>query len=194
VASEGGKVSESRWFRRRESHTREYAGTDDFLLFFRSEKAVLCRLALLLTADAELVEHCLVRALSECMSYTSVSKNWVPIWARRAVIRNAIRFIFDQGLFLVMVRGFKGAELTLSTQELHETLRDSVAITDLPDLERFAYVICVLENYSVHDCALLLGKPTREVHEAKLRASDQIARFDTIARQSTKISHGSILE
>lgn len=46
-------------------------------------------------------------------------------------------------------------------------------ILDLPEHDRFVFVMCVLEQYSIHDCALLLGKPPREIYEVWQRVSRQ---------------------
>ena len=67
-----------------------------------------------------------------------------------------------------------------------EELKESVAILTLPDLDRLAFVICVLERYSILDCALLLRKTPQEVHEAILRAADQ-----DVSVEERKIPHGT---
>ena len=38
------------------------------------------------------------------------------------------------------------------------------------DFERFVFTMSVLEHYSEHDCALLLGRSVPEVREARTRA------------------------
>jgi DNA-directed RNA polymerase specialized sigma24 family protein len=45
----------------------------------------------------------------------------------------------------------------------------------LNPLERFVFVISVLEGYTVPECAALLGASAREVEQARLRALEQIA-------------------
>jgi len=44
------------------------------------------------------------------------------------------------------------------------------ALTRLPPLERFVFVMSVLERYSDGECSLLLGCSTRNVAKARMRA------------------------
>jgi DNA-directed RNA polymerase specialized sigma24 family protein len=48
------------------------------------------------------------------------------------------------------------------------------AVLGLEDFERFVFVMSVLEHYSEHDCALLLGCSAREVREARGRALEEL--------------------
>lgn len=47
---------------------------------------------------------------------------------------------------------------------------ESDAVLALEDFERFVFVISVLEHYSVHECALLLGCSQQTVREGRTRA------------------------
>ena len=47
---------------------------------------------------------------------------------------------------------------------------ESDAVLALEDFERFVFVISVLEHYSVHECALLLGCSRQTVREGRTRA------------------------
>jgi DNA-directed RNA polymerase specialized sigma24 family protein len=49
----------------------------------------------------------------------------------------------------------------------------------LEDIERFAYVLAVLEGYPDQNCAVLLGISRQEVRETRIRAIERIANFDT---------------
>jgi DNA-directed RNA polymerase specialized sigma24 family protein len=149
-----------------------YATAEDFEQLFAKETTDLLRLSLHLTADAENAERCLIRAMRDCLFRSSVSKDRVRIWARRMVIRNAVRLIWgtQKGIVDDPTLEF---QLQPSDYPLEE-LRESVAILTLPDLDRLAFVICVLERYSILDCALLLRKTPQKVHEAILRAADQV--------------------
>ena len=57
---------------------------------------------------------------------------------------------------------------------MKSVLADSVAILGLPDFDRLAFVICVLERYSILDCALLLKRSPKEVNDARVRAINQV--------------------
>ncbi len=96
----------------------------------------------------------------------------VRIWARRMVIRNAVRLIWGTPHD---IGDDSALEFQLQARDYPlEKLRESVAILTLPDLDRLCFVICVLERYSILDCALLLRKTPQEVHAAILRATDQV--------------------
>lgn len=45
------------------------------------------------------------------------------------------------------------------------------------DFERFVFVLCVLERYREHECALLLGCSDSEVREARAQAIGQFANL-----------------
>jgi hypothetical protein len=149
-----------------------YATGKDFEQLFAKETTDLLRLSLHLTADAEKAESCLILAMRDCFFRSTVLKDRVRIWARRMVIRNAVRLIWGTPNDI----GYDSAlEFQLQANDYPlEELRESVAILTLPGLDRLAFVICVLERYSILDCAVLLGKTPQEVHEAILRSSDQV--------------------
>ncbi|MGA8271714.1 MAG: hypothetical protein WB919_09170, partial [Candidatus Sulfotelmatobacter sp.] len=52
---------------------------------------------------------------------------------------------------------------------------DADAVLALEDFERFVFVMSVLEHYSQHDCALLLGRSISEVRGARVRALEDLA-------------------
>ena len=153
-----------------------YATTDDFQGLFAREMTDLFRLSLQLTADAEKAETCLVLAMRECFANGAVAKEWALIWTRRTIIRNAICLVFstENGLpndphsdvgpdFHLQACGYR-----------LEALRNSLTILALPDFDRLVFVICVLERYSILDCALLLKKSPQAVNDARLRAITQL--------------------
>ena len=47
---------------------------------------------------------------------------------------------------------------------------DVDAVLGLADFERFVFVLCVLERYREHECALLLSCSASEVREARTQA------------------------
>ena len=48
------------------------------------------------------------------------------------------------------------------------------AVLRLADFERFVFVMSVLEHYSEHDCAFLLGCSDREIREGRTRALKEL--------------------
>lgn len=153
-----------------------YATADDFQRLFAREIADYFRLAVRLTGDAEKAESCLILAMRECFANSAVSKEWALIWIRRAVVRNAIRLVSDMENVMpnetYRAAGFV-SHLPPSAHRM-EALRESLAILTLPDFERLVFVICVLERYSIPECALLLKRSPKDVSDARMRAIDLV--------------------
>ena len=149
-----------------------YATAEDFQRLFAREMADLFCLSLHLTADAEKAESCLILAMKECLDNSTVSKEWAHIWARRMVIRNAIRLVLGaEKAIPIDIYGEAGPDFHLQSGEFRmEELDNSLAILELPDFDRLVFVICVLERYSILDCALLLKRATKDVDDARVRA------------------------
>jgi hypothetical protein len=153
-----------------------FATTLDFQRLFAREMTDLFRLSLQLTADVEKAESCLILAMRECIANSTVSRRWALIWARRTVVRNAIRLLLGIEN-AVPYHGDSEAEPGFCLQPSKhriEVLRNSPAILALPDFDRLVFVICVLERYSILDCALLLTRSPKDVSEARLRAINQV--------------------
>jgi hypothetical protein len=153
-----------------------YATTNDFQKLFAREMTGLFRLSLNLTADAEKAESCLILAMRECFSNRAVAKEFALIWARRTVIRNAIRLVLGtKNAIPIDIYGEAGPDFHLQPSEHRiEELRDSLVVLELADFDRLVFVISVLERYSILDCALLLKKSPKEVNDARVRAISQV--------------------
>ncbi len=164
----------SNQFRLTEEDT--YAKAEDFQRLFAREMTDLFRLSLLLTADAEKAERCLTLAMRDCMTNSTVSKGWAFVWARRTVVRNAIRLVLETEYTIPNdTCSEAGPDFHLQPREYRiEALRDSLAILELPDFDRLVFVTCVLERYSILDCALLLKRSPKDVDSARARAINQV--------------------
>lgn len=134
-----------------------YAVNDEFQHLFATEMTDFFRLSLNLTADTETEESCLILAMRECIqsNFVVISRKWARAWARRAVIRNAIHLV--QGKESAKPGGSL-SETTSNVQSQPSEYRitavpESLAVLDLPDFDRLVFVICVLEHYSIVDCA-----------------------------------------
>jgi hypothetical protein len=151
----------------------EYASREEFVSVFECERAGLRRLALLLTASSVAAERCLSLARRECIASSLVFKGWVLGWTRRMVIRNAIRLIIGPGDQSSVSTNDNADDrsMAFSPEDSLGAIATSESILDLPKFERFVFVICVLERYSIHDCALLLGKPPRDINDARQRVA-----------------------
>jgi len=153
-----------------------YATTDDFQRLFAREMTDLFRLSLHLTADAEKAESCVILAMRECFANSAVAKEWALIWARRMVVRNAIRLVLGTERVMpsdTCCEAEPDFHLQPSDYRI-EALRESLSILVLPDFDRLVFVICVLERYSILDCALLLKRSPKDIHDARVRAINRI--------------------
>ena len=171
-----------------------YATTGDFQRLFAREITDLFRLSLHLTADVEKAECCLTLAMRECFANTTVSKGWAAIWARRTVVRTAIHLVLGAEYATpIDICGDAGPDFHLQPSEYRtEALQDSLAILGLPDFDRLAFVICVLERYSILDCALLLRRSPKDVNEARVRAINLVVSAEERnCRESTTTSQYS---
>lgn len=171
-----------RWFGKTVSQRCEYARKEDFVEVFERERVGLQRLALLLTANSQAANRCLMSAVRECIASSSVSKEWIPSWTRRVVIRNAISLIMGPGgQSFINTNDDPDDELVaFSPNDSLGAIAGSESILDLPEFERFVFVICVLEGYSIHDCALLLSKSPRDISEARQRVGNQVGHMDEL--------------
>ena len=142
-----------------------YATGADFCRIFESNMDGLYLLALLLTADHELAERCFVTGLQDARGGSRVFKEWADSWSRRTVILNAIRMVrpsASNSPFAPVKEDLLAGFVSDAPQ-----LRALVA---LPAFERFVYVVCVLEGYSDHQCALLIGATRKAVMTARVHA------------------------
>ena len=164
------------------SERREYASKEEVASVFESEQAVLQRLALLLTADSETAKRCLIRTFRECIASSSVSKQWVLSWTRRILIHNAISLVMGLGgqPFVNANVDLDNGLVAFSPEDSPGPTSLSKSILDLPEFDRFVFVICVLEGYSMHDCALLLGKSPRDISEARQRVRNQVGQINEL--------------
>jgi DNA-directed RNA polymerase specialized sigma24 family protein len=177
-----------RWFGKRVSEGCEYARMEDFVSLFDRERVSLQRLALLLTTNSEAAKRCLIRSIRDCIASSSVSKEWILSWTRRMVIRNAISLIIDPGghSFVDTNDDADNESIAFFPDDSLGAIAESELIFNLPEFDRLVFVICVLECYSMQDCALLLGSSPRKIDEARKRVGiqvEQIEEFSDISRR-----------
>ena len=145
----------------------DYATAEDFCCVFAEGMDELYQLSFLLVADHHKAEQCFVAGLEDSLKENHVFKEWARSWAKRAIIQNAIRELKPRSLatsfslapppYVVPLPSYQGRHFEVD------------AILALEDFERFVFVMSVLEQYSEHECSLLLGCPQREIREARVR-------------------------
>jgi hypothetical protein len=136
-----------------------YATVSDYYRIFAEEMESLYFLAFLLTADSHKAEQCFVSGLGECVDRIDVFMERARTWARRAVVKHAIRMIRpvpegDANGFFVSAKRPATAAITRNP---------FTAIVSLPVFERFVFVMSVLEGQSDEDCQDFLRCSRQEV-------------------------------
>jgi len=173
-------------FGRRKIRTLEpspYATRSDFCRIFENDMNRLFLLSFLLSGDRTIAEQCFVGGLHIAQEGNYVFKEWGESWARRAIIRNAIR----------MIRPLKAVEETpspadQSTDDARLDQAEIAAVVGLPAFERFVFVMSVLESYSDQECSLLLGCTRGDVASARTRALECLAKSADVQRQLVSIA------
>jgi hypothetical protein len=127
-------------------------------------------LSFLLTADLDKAGQCFVGGMGECMEEIGVFMEWAQAWARRSILKHAIRMIMPAPVHKddVPFALLKGAAASGKTN-----LFD--AIVGLNAFERFVYVMSVLEKQSDADCSTLLRCSRRDVVIARELALECLA-------------------
>jgi DNA-directed RNA polymerase specialized sigma24 family protein len=150
--------------------TGEIGNSVDFCQLFSGEIDSLYTLALLLTRDYELAEKCVLAGLERCLSGKPMPAKSAQAWSRWSVISEAAKVIS------------KRAASVQSSNRLDVTDNPLMLATiGLPVRERFAFVVTVLERYSVKECAALLSCRSREIIKARVRAMQAIADLQPLS-------------
>jgi hypothetical protein len=171
-----------------EERSALYATCADFCRIFAEDMKNLYLLSLVLTADPLKAEQCFVSGLDDCTISNQVFVEWARSWARRVVIKNAIRMIAPEPERVSRPSGMAGGRsaqrwtgdrTAAGTEEIS-------AVLDLAPFERFVLVMSVFEGYPDQDCALLLGCTKESVMRARRDALERLAagavRADSLPR------------
>jgi DNA-directed RNA polymerase specialized sigma24 family protein len=159
----------------REEQANQYASREDLHTIFSEHLTELYQLSFLLTRDPARAERCLVSGIEDCVAENRVFREWARSWAKRAIVQNAIRELKPRpGHSNSPLSGAIFADIDqLSSGPGGHFAMD--AVLALEDFERFVFVMSVLEHYSEHYCALLLGCSARDIREGRTRALKELA-------------------
>jgi len=155
------------------SETR-YARCGDFRRIFEEDLHGLYQLAFLLAGDEQKAERCFFAGLEDCVKESRVFREWARIWAKRVIVQNAIRELqprpshSDSSVLAATAFSQKNSPIGHFGVD---------AVLGLAEFERFVFVLCVLEGYREHECALLLGCSASEIREARTQAIQELAKF-----------------
>jgi DNA-directed RNA polymerase specialized sigma24 family protein len=149
----------------------------DFCQLFTREMTNLYLLCLLLTASPEAAEQCFISSLEDCLNGSAVAKEWAISWAKRVVVKNAIRLVSPD---VHRIGGTAVSVASETPEELTKTLAMNPVIAcvlALGDFDRLVFVMTVLERYSDHDAATLLDCTQQEIRARQIAALRQLAAF-----------------
>jgi DNA-directed RNA polymerase specialized sigma24 family protein len=158
----------------RRNQPNPYANREDFIKVFHEDMNGLYQLSFLLTGDHERAENCFVAGIEDCVEENRVFREWARSWAKRIIIEKAIRELKPRP----SLPSSPPSATVLSHRQQstgsggHFELK---TVLKLGDFERFVFVMSVLENYSHHDCALLLGCSDFEIRQARFHALEELA-------------------
>jgi len=161
----------------RRNGENRYATCQDFLKVFDEDMPDLYQLSFFLTGDHQKGQRCFVAGIEECAKENRVFREWARVWAKRVIVENAIRELQPR-------RCHSSSSALLPTVCSHNQQSsgasghfDVDAVLGLADFQRFVFVLCVLERYREHECALLLGCSASEVRVARSQAIEELAKF-----------------
>jgi DNA-directed RNA polymerase specialized sigma24 family protein len=158
----------------------QYATREDFLKVFDEDLNPLYQLSFLLTGDQQKGERCFLAGIEDCAGENRVFREWARAWTKRVIVENAIRELKPRGSH----SSWSSLPSVFShNQHSSSPTRhfDAGAVLGLADFERFVFVLCVLERYREHECALLLGCSASEVRNARTRAIEELASSGEVA-------------
>jgi DNA-directed RNA polymerase specialized sigma24 family protein len=147
------------------SFRAHYAKRADFCELFEREMKPLYLLAFLLTANHQDAEKCFAAAIDEALEEPAVFKEWAESWVKRSLIRNAVGIVSPAS-----TRSGGNRDLWNRGQEEAPGDNEIDAVTQLAPLERFVFVMSILERYSIWDCSLILGCSMKKIVQARKRA------------------------
>ena len=154
---------------------KQYATREEFLKIFDEDMNGLYQLSLLLAGDHQKAERCVVSGIEDCAKENRVFREWARAWAKRVIAENAIRELNPRRT--VSISSTIPTVFSRHWQSSSAGHFDMDSVLGLADFERFVFVLCVLERYRQHECALLLGCSASEVREARTQAIEELAKF-----------------
>jgi DNA-directed RNA polymerase specialized sigma24 family protein len=145
-----------------ENFRAEYATRADFCEMLENEMASFYLLAFLLTTNHQDAERCFSAMVDEASAEHLVFKECVRSWLKRILIKIAIQVISPAGGRVSDRRDSWGVP-----QSIEGCNQEIDAITKLFPLERFVFVMSVLEGYSSWECSTLLGCAAKKVLQVR---------------------------
>jgi hypothetical protein len=171
----------------REDEVRSYSDGEDFRRISIEDLNGLYQLSFLLTGDQTKAEQCSVSGIEDCVNQSGVFREWARSWAKRTIIRTAIRELRPHPIHSGRCPSASVPSHSQQSSRSGEYF-EADAVLQLKDFERFVFVMSVLEHYTQHDCAFLLACSISEVREARLRALEDLASAHHVLSFTGKLS------
>jgi len=158
----------------RRNEPNPFATREDFIDLFHEDMNGLYQLSFLLTGDHEKAEKCFVAGIEDSVRENRVFRQWARSWAKRMIVECAIRELKPRPS---PPSSSPSAPVFSHSEQSGGSGGhfDREAVLKLRDFERFVFVMSVLEHYSDHECALLLGCSALEIRQARLHALEELA-------------------
>jgi hypothetical protein len=168
-----------------------FATAEDFRGLFTEDPNGLYMLSFLLTANHEKADRCFVAGLDDCVDGNAVFQEWAGMWARRVIVRNAIRIIAP--------RKGEPQQTEIADQPAGKRRVLEMPVRDIPfasilrlnDFERFVYVLSVIERFGDQECAVLLGISLKEMRETRAIAVQHVSDFERAVTKSAMAPSGT---
>src|SRR5260370_25403973 len=111
--------------------------------------------------------------MDNALAGRNVFKGWEASWSKRWLIEHAIGAIIFQS-------GRREAWRDVWFQEGGENKLQTFldAVTQLKSIQRFVFVMTVLEGYSVKETALLLDRTPESVHNLRIEVLQRLAELN----------------
>jgi len=158
-----------------------YATCSDFCRILIADSRSLYLLAFVLTGSHAKAEQCFLKTLDDAANAKSVFVGWERSWINRCLITNAIRLVFSWPVESNWKPDFWSTDSESQGCFVVNTLT-SLA----PPLQRFVFVMSVLERYSERECAILLGCTPRDVLGARIGAMKQLPSLNHTLTQAVQ--------
>jgi hypothetical protein len=154
----------------RSAEALRYASRADYCRIFKEDMHSLYLLSFMLTANHEKAEQCYLEGLEYAVNGNPVFKEWARSWSKRSVIQNAIRLVFSESIQCRFCDVWPESSATSAIGN----------VTRLRVLERFVFVMSVLERYSDRECAILLNRTVQDIVDARLLALRKTGGFNAV--------------
>jgi DNA-directed RNA polymerase specialized sigma24 family protein len=170
-------MSYQRQIRTEKDSANEYATREDFCRVFTENLNGLYQLSYLLTSDDEKAQQCFVAGFEDSVKAKTALKDWALSRAKRTIIKNAIRALQPQPADAGSSLPASGVSDKNKLRIIRDGHLEIDSVLALEDFERVVFVMTVLERYSDHESALLIGCSIEEIQAARICALEEIAHL-----------------